>query len=129
MSAPSQPSTSGRPHGGKPRAGNRNARNRPNRSQQRAMEIRAAATISPDFVEVGGASPEVIGASAAPSLPATGARAARRAAVGRAKAVVRPAVLSRAEEYRHIRADLRRLLITAGSLLAVMVILLIILEG
>ena len=129
MSVPSQPSTSGRSPSGKPRAGNRNARNRPNRSQQRAMEIRAAATVAPDFVEVGGTLPESSPRNGAPAIPGTAARAARRTAAGRAKAVVRPPVLTRAQEYRHIRADLRRLLITAGSLLVVMVILLVILES
>jgi len=36
--------------------------------------------------------------------------------------------LSRDEEYRYIRSDLRRLVITAGSLLAVMLGLLVIVE-
>jgi hypothetical protein len=42
--------------------------------------------------------------------------------------VARIVPLSRAEEYRYIRSDLRRLLITAGSLLAVMLVLLVVIE-
>ena len=41
--------------------------------------------------------------------------------------MARPIVLSREEEYRYIRSDLRRLVFTAGSLLAVMIVLLVVL--
>ena len=41
--------------------------------------------------------------------------------------MARPIVLSREEEYRYIRSDLRRLVVTAGSLLAVMIALLVVL--
>lgn len=40
----------------------------------------------------------------------------------------RPAALSRAEEYRFIRSDLRRLLITAGTLGVLMLALLLVLD-
>lgn len=73
-----------------------------------------------------------------PSAPATedatpvGRAAARRSAPaagrGRAVASARPATISRQEEYRYIRQDLRRLLLTAGGLLVVMLVLLAVLD-
>lgn len=45
-----------------------------------------------------------------------------------ARVVARPIALSRGEEYRHVRNDLRRLLVTGGSLLAFMLVLLAIIE-
>lgn len=49
-------------------------------------------------------------------------------AIGRrqTRAVARPIVLNRAAEYRFIRADLNRLLVTAGVLLLVMLALLLV---
>jgi len=41
--------------------------------------------------------------------------------------VARPIALSREDEYRYIRSDLNRLALTAGGLLAMMILLLIIL--
>jgi hypothetical protein len=56
------------------------------------------------------------------------ARPADRAR-GRARGVVaRPAALSREEEYRYIRGDLNRLLVTAGALLVLMMVLLVVVE-
>ena len=52
----------------------------------------------------------------------------RRSGGERAQAAARPFALSRSEEYRYIRADLRRLLITAGSLLALMLVLLVVVD-
>jgi len=37
-------------------------------------------------------------------------------------------VISREQEYRYIRKDLQRLLVTAGVLLVVMIVLLVVLE-
>jgi hypothetical protein len=42
--------------------------------------------------------------------------------------MARPAVLTREQEYQYIRADMRRLIITAGSLLLLMVLLLFLIE-
>jgi len=47
----------------------------------------------------------------------------------RARAAARPVVLTREQEYRYIRADLNRLLVTAGSLLVVMIVLLFLIEA
>ena len=47
----------------------------------------------------------------------------------RTRAVARPIVLSREEEYQYIRGDMRRLLITASGLLVFMVVLLFFIEG
>jgi len=41
----------------------------------------------------------------------------------------RPTQLTRAQEYGFIRSDFRRLLITAGSLLVLMLVILVIIEG
>ncbi|MGI8477364.1 MAG: hypothetical protein ACR2OO_13475 [Thermomicrobiales bacterium] len=46
----------------------------------------------------------------------------------RRKAVSRVVALSKPQEYAFIRGDMRRLLFTAGSLLAIMIVLLFILE-
>jgi hypothetical protein len=43
--------------------------------------------------------------------------------------VAKPVVLSREQEYRFIRSDLNRLLITAGTLLIAMILLLYIVEA
>ncbi len=53
----------------------------------------------------------------------------RRSRPGAVRATARPMVLSREQEYRYIRKDLQRLLITAGVLLVVMIVLLLVLES
>jgi hypothetical protein len=47
---------------------------------------------------------------------------------GRQRPVARPVALTRDEEYRYIRDDLYRLLITAGALVVVMLVLLVVVE-
>lgn len=54
--------------------------------------------------------------------------ARRGRTTAQAKPVERPTALTRAEEYRYIRSDLRRLLVTAGVLLLVMLLLLLVIE-
>lgn len=61
--------------------------------------------------------------------PTVGTARPREATRSRARVVARPVALSRAEEYRYIRADLNRLLITAGGLLVLMIALLFVVEG
>jgi hypothetical protein len=99
------------------RRAERSAEAKLNRAQLRAMEVRSAETLPPD------AQAAVIdaGAAAAVSLPRRAATAARRT-------VARPIVLSKEQEYRFIRSDLRRLGITAGSLFVLMLVLLFIVE-
>ena len=89
------------------------------------MEVRAAAT---RVVE-----PVAPPAPDAPSVTATAPRTTRaRTASGSgqatARAVARPVAISRDEEYRYIRSDLKRLLVTAGSLLVLMIVLLVLIE-
>jgi len=97
------------------------------------MEVRAASTriaTSPE-VDV----PESVDAIGtvytAPPPVAARPRGGRPtgAARGRARpAVARPAPLPRHLEYRYIRSDLRRLIITASALLLLMLVLLLIVE-
>lgn len=98
---------------------------RANRSERRAAEIRSAQTVIPDeprgeFMEVGGGATGS-GASAPRQSPATRRYAARRRPVPQAF------VLTRDQEFAFIRADLRRMLITASTLLVIMLALLFIL--
>lgn len=78
------------------------------------MEVRAAETTVVQS-----------GATAAAVVPEV-APEARRVVMRRPMA--RPAVLTREQEYQYIRADMRRLIITAGSLLLLMVLLLFLIE-
>jgi hypothetical protein len=50
------------------------------------------------------------------------------AAVGRKKQAVRQIYLTREQEYAFIRADMRRLLLTAGGLFVLMIALLFVLD-
>jgi hypothetical protein len=49
-------------------------------------------------------------------------------AISRRRPVARPRVLTRSEEYAYIKADMRRLIITASVLFVVMIILLFVLD-
>jgi hypothetical protein len=91
-----------------------------NRAQLQAMEVRAAETLTPDLQAAAVA--EVEEGSAAPLAMA------RRAALATKRAVARPIVLTKEQEYRFIRADLRRLGITAGSLFILMIALLFVVD-
>lgn len=102
------PARAGRRAGG---AGTR----RPTRSEIRAAAARTAQSAS-------GLAVEPTGAVVSPgSARSRGERSGGRVAA-------RPAALSRDEEYRFIQADLRRMLVTAGSLLAVMLVLLVLID-
>lgn len=57
----------------------------------------------------------------------SGTTSRRRAARETPRVVARPIALTREEEYGFIRSDLRRLVVTAGSLLGVMLLLLLVL--
>jgi hypothetical protein len=116
------------PRGARPASGTtkqgggpKSATPRLNRAQLQAMEIRKAATVIEQehggsgtaFVEVGAVAP------------------ARRAGSSRLikKQIAKPVLLTKAEEMRYVRADLKRLAITASALFAVMIVLLFIVEG
>lgn len=100
------------------------------------MQVRSAASpivdapIVPSVVEVDPALDETSvprparsGRNVSPS-----AVSGRRGGRTRTRAAARPVALTRSEEYRFIRSDLHRLLITASLLGAVMIALLFILE-
>ncbi len=91
---------------------------RPTREEIRAAAARAAQTAPTLGAEAGGA-------AVAPASPRTA-----RTTTGRSggRVFARPVALSREEEYRFIRSDLRRMVLTAGSLLAVMLVLLVLIE-
>jgi len=113
--------TSGR--GGTPSSarGAKNQPRRPNRSQARAIDARARSVIVPD------ATTELVVEDAAPAAAESAPRTPNRTG-RRARPASRPIVLTREEEYRFIRSDLRRLLITSGVLLLLMMVLLVLIE-
>ena len=88
---------------------------RANRAQVRAMHARAASSRTQQFSET-----DVI---AADQIAGVGV-----AAVGKKKQAVRQIYLTRAQEYAFIRADMRRLLLTAGGLFVLMIALLFLLD-
>jgi hypothetical protein len=83
----------------------------------RAMEVRAAETVRPAVRD---------GADLA--VPVESAAGARAGAISRRRPIAKPIVLTKEEEYRYIRADLRRLGLTAGSLFVLMIVLLLIID-
>jgi hypothetical protein len=89
---------------------------RVNRAQLRAMEARSVAAPPEAFARPGDFEDSM---EVSPSGTAV---------VSRRRPIARVKVLSRAEEYAYIRADMRRLIITASALLVVMIVLLFILE-
>jgi len=90
------------------------------------MEIRAAAT---GFAQPTSKATEAGEAPAQVYSPRVHAPQTRVAAPRPRKgAVAKPVAISREEEYHFIHADLRRLLITAGSLLILMLVLLFFVE-
>jgi hypothetical protein len=124
---------------------------RPNKAQQREAQIRAeqmAADPSAEALGIEDAAPEAepvltpaperpalaADASASPAT-ATATRGASRRSEARGRtnrrATIAPATpaITREQEYRFIRADLRRLLITAGTVLVLMLALLFVVEG
>ena len=94
---------------------------RPNRAQRRALEIRAAESNVPAPLDLTVAldQEEIIGEA---PFTVAGRRTSRR--VVQATSYVLP----RDVEYAYIRSDLKRLLLTAGALLALMLILLFIID-
>ena len=98
-------------------AGARPAAPKLNRAQVQAMKIRAAATV---VEEAQGGSGSAIVDIEAPRHKRTGSSRLIK------KPVAKPVLLTRAQEFRYVRADLKRLAITASSLFAVMIVLLFI---
>ncbi|HWK79127.1 MAG TPA: hypothetical protein VNP95_00095 [Thermomicrobiales bacterium] len=122
---------------------------RPNKAQQREAQIRAeqmAADPSAEALGIEDAAPEAepvltpeperaVLAPDASATPATATRGASRRSEARGRtnrrATIAPATpaITREQEYQFIRADLRRLLITAGTVLVLMLALLFVVEG
>lgn len=109
-------------------------RSGPNKQQQRAAEIRAAQThedvfaASKPFIDDQPIEEDEVGIVTAPR-PRSGVRTtSNRNRSKPARPVVAVRKLTREQEYTFIKADLRRLLITAGSLALVMVVLLFVIE-
>ena len=94
--------------------------------ERRAAETRSVAPAVSVASEAVSAPPVERPASPARSR---GPSSARGGSASRSRVVARPIVLTREEEYRHIRADMNRLLITAGSLFVLMIVLLFVIEA
>lgn len=104
----------------RPRPGVKSGSPKLNRAQVQAMEIRSAATVVEQHE--GGTGTAILETEAATPARRTGAPRATR------RQVARPVLLTRAQEYAYVRADLRRLGITAGVLFAAMIVILFIVE-
>ena len=123
MSAQRVPTTgSGNPTA--PRRSRKGQVRQPNRAQVRAAEARSRVAPAAPVVAEAVTTPVEVEVGAGVAAPAR----SRGSAPVRSRATARPIVLTRAEEYRYIRSDLRRLLITAGAILLVMLVLLVIFE-
>jgi hypothetical protein len=84
------------------------------------MEIRAAETIR----EL-----DAPGPVAEPVIPSgPGAAVRRSVATASKRTIARPVALTKAQEYRFIRTDLRRLLYTAAALFVLMIVLLFVFD-
>jgi len=99
----------------------------PNRAQIQAMQARSLVEpaanvetidVEPAFVREPQRRPRSAGRSR--SVPSSRTRV---------PAKPKPIALTREQEYRFIRSDLNRLLITAGVLLVAMIVLLVVIEG
>ena len=125
MSVSGQRPSSGRGTPTQPRRGGKAAARQPNRAQIRAMEARAEATRAARAAARTG---DLAAPTREEGTPVAAARA-RDTPRGRGRVVARPVAISREEEYAYIRADLNRLLVTAGALLVLMIALLFLIEG
>jgi hypothetical protein len=86
------------------------------------MEVRAAETLAPEPETMVAADAISAGGAASIAQP-------RRASAATRRAVARPIVLSKEQEYRFIRSDLHRLGVTAGLLFVMMIVLLFVVEA
>jgi len=83
------------------------------------MEVRSA-----ESAAVEAPAPESVREPDAPAARTSSRTRRRSSQVAAPKA----AILTRVQEYAYIRSDMRRMLITAGSLLAAMLVLLVLIE-
>ena len=96
---------------------------KPNRAQRKAQEVRLAETNAPSPVDLTVALEQEDLVPAGATAPVI---ASRR--VNRRQSQPIAYVLPREVEYAYIRSDLRRLILTAGALLAMMIVLLLVLD-
>jgi hypothetical protein len=119
LSSPARPTKSAQPgvKSGGPAGSSAPPKTAPklNRAQIQAMEVRTAETVTSDE--------DILAIQAAVAAPS-----ARSVAITKRKVVPRAIYLTKAQEYAYIRADVRRLIITAGSLFALMIVILFIVE-
>ena len=96
---------------------------KPNRAQRKAQQVRLAETAAPPPIETSPVAEVVPATAVAVAAPV---RSSRRTA----RQKVQPATysISRETEYAYIESDLRRLILTAGALLILMVVLLFLLD-
>jgi hypothetical protein len=92
-----------------------------NRAQLQAMEIREAETRA-------GTAEVITNPDVSDGFVAGAIAASRRPMATAKRAIARPIVLTKEQEYRFIRADLRRLATTAGALFVVMIVLLFVVD-
>ena len=102
----------------------RSTNRKPNRSQRKAQEIRQAESSVPAPVDLTVALDQESLVSAESTAPVQASRRVNR------RVATQPVtyVLPREVEYGYIRADLRRLILTAGALLVFMFVLLFVLD-
>lgn len=111
------------------RATGRSTTRRPNRAEVKAMESRTAIGPTAERVAVTAVRvPTEATTASSPGRSSGGVATARTRTRTRTAATTRRVGITRAEEYRFIRSDLRRLLFTAGGLGLVMLALLLVLE-
>lgn len=105
----------------KPKRPRKSTARKPNKSQQRAAEVRASETRADvqEAIDSGTLEAET-------TQPTARSRARQRKAQ---QPVQRISHLSREQEYGYIRSDFRRLLITATTLLALMLVILYVVEA
>ena len=102
----------------------RKSNRQPNRAQRKAQQVRQAESSAPAPLDMAVA----LDQEALVESPATTPVQARRRVARRPASQAVTYVLPREVEYAYIRADLRRLIVTAAGLLALMFALLFILD-
>lgn len=96
----------------------------PNRAQRKAQQVRLAESSAPAPIDMA----VVLDQESIVEAQATSPIQASRRANRRQATQLVTYVLPRNVEYGYIRADLRRLIVTAGALLALMFVLLFVLD-
>jgi len=101
---------------------------KPNRAQRKAQQVRQAETNAPAPVAIETAPEWVEPVAPAPVVAAAPARSDRARRAMRQKSQAVTYTIPRDVEYAYIRSDLRRLILTAGAMLVLMLVLLFLLD-